>query len=437
MYVAEAKAEDDKGDLLAKYRFVPDLGEAYNGRKKPCIFLLNLSSGAGHAVTSLALREPSSEVTSLCHPVFASEEKVVALSYERSDDGRMLGVIYCPNRPAALWVLALPGNENAERGGVLRCTGQKLTSPGLACRSPRVFTQHSQTFVLFASNAAGGPHHTCSRIEVASLATADTRVLVDSVQDPAPDEFPGVYTPSLPVYLLLQPAGEDAEGFLLVSSVWRCRTAVLLVSLVTGKVVDLAPDTDDHLSWTVLCTDGRSQVVCVRSALNRPPELVLGQIDENGAVAWRVLAKPALSDGRTYLSWASTSPLRIAPSPQCSKSSTTSNSPSSPSQATFPRRPSSCSQRPPSRDPASPSRTAARIPRARLGSRSGRQALRSTAVRPFPGRSRAKPNLTHTQTPSRSPTTPAASALARSTCGRCSARRASWTSRTASRRCAA
>ena len=296
-YVAEAKAEDDKGDPIAKYRFTPDLGEAYNGRKKPCIFVMNLLSEAGRAVTPLALREPSSGVP-LCHPIFASEEKIVALSYELSEDGRMLGVIYCPNRPATLWVLSLPSNLDTEQEGVLRCAGQRLTSPGLACRSPRAFTQHGQTFVVFASNAAGGPHNTCSRIEVANLAAADSRVLVDSVQDPTPDEFPGVYTPSLPAYLFLQPAGEHAEQFILVSSVWRCRTAVLLISLATGKVVDLTPETDDHLSWTVLCTDGRSQVVCVRSALNRPPELVLGKIDENGTVAWRVLAKPTLSNER-------------------------------------------------------------------------------------------------------------------------------------------
>ena len=309
MYVAEAKPEESypKDDPLAKYRYVPDLGEAYGGRKKPLIFLFDLSREVGRAVASLALQQQQLPLAPLLsHPVFVSEDKIVALGYEYSEDGRMLGVIYCPNRAAGVWELVLPSasDSKTESGEqVLQCTGRQITVSGLACRSPRVFTQGPRSYVLYLSNVAGGPHQTCSRIEVMNLESAETRTLLETVQDPDPTDFPGLYTPSLPVYPFVQPgnpASENSERFLVVSSVWRCRTTVLLISLTTGKLVDLTPDDGERWSWTVLCTDGGSQVVCVRSALNKLPELVLGQVDSECRVTWRVLATSTVSDERTW-----------------------------------------------------------------------------------------------------------------------------------------
>lgn len=297
VYVAEQKEDDsdNENDPLAKYRFVPDLGETYGGRKKPVIFLYDWSLEAGKAVIPLARTDESQDVL-LGHPVFAGEDKIVALGYESSADGRILGIIYCPNRPAGVWVLALPSELSVSGKEPLKCTSSKLTGPGLASRSPRVFQQDGRTRVVFASNPAGGPHHTCSRLQILDLETSKLTTLLDTVDDPEPGAFPGLYTASLPTYPFLQPSG--FERFLIVSSVWRSRTTVLLVSISSGKVVDLTPDTAEHWSWTVLVADGGSQVVCVRSALNRPPELVLGTVDPNSGVSWRVLAKPALSDAR-------------------------------------------------------------------------------------------------------------------------------------------
>lgn len=301
VYVAEAKPEEDssENDPLAKYRFVPELGEAFAGRKKPGIFLFDLSREVGQAVTALSLDSPPPSPPLLCHPIFVSEGKIAALGYEYSDDGRMLGVCYCPNRAAGVWELSLPSDLKSAGNEPLRYTGKKLTLPGLACRSPRVFGQDGRSYILFASNAVGGPHHTCSRIELMDLDNLKTRILLDTVQDPSPTDFPGLYTSSLPAYPFLQPSAstsENLERFLIVSSQWRCRATVLLISLTTGNVSELTPDTGDHWSWTVLCTDGRSQVVCSRSALNKPPELVLGRVDSDARVTWRVLAKPSVSD---------------------------------------------------------------------------------------------------------------------------------------------
>ena len=129
----------------------------------------------------------------------------------------------------------------------------------------------------------------------------ESRTLLETIADPEPAAFPGLYTPSLPIYPFIapgQPSTPAAEKCIVVSSVWRHRTTVLAIGLESGKVVDLTPDTDQHWSWTVLATDGQSQAICTRSALNKPPELVLGHINSNLEVKWRVLGQPILSDDR-------------------------------------------------------------------------------------------------------------------------------------------
>ncbi|GJE89048.1 hypothetical protein PsYK624_051380 [Phanerochaete sordida] len=295
VYVAEGKEPDNSSDPLSKFRFVPELGEAYGGKKRPTIFLYDWSRGVDSAVAPLALAEADAPMVLLAHPVFASDEKIIALGYEYSKDGRLLGVIYCPNRVAGVWQLSLPNDRwvSAEEP-TLRCSSTRLTRPGVACRSPRVFTHEGRTKLVFASNPAGGPHHTCSRLEVLDLETSKLRTIVEIIQDSGRDAFPGLYTPSLPVYPFLELPTRGP--FLVVSSVFRSRTTVLLVSLTSGSTWDLTPATKEQWSWTVLGTDGKTGVICVRSALNRPPELVLGTVDADTEVTWKVLYTPTLSE---------------------------------------------------------------------------------------------------------------------------------------------
>ncbi|EKM52425.1 uncharacterized protein PHACADRAFT_211679 [Phanerochaete carnosa HHB-10118-sp] len=293
VYVAEGKEPDnDTADPLSKFRFIPDLGETYGGKKRPTIFLCDWSREAGRAVLPLTFAEVNSPSVLLAHPVFASDDKIIALGYEYSEDGRLLGIVYCRNRAASVWQLTLPNDSTGKE--VLACAGLKLTSTGLACRSPRILRYGGQTKLVFASNSAGGPHDTCSKVDILDLDKLEPRTLVETVHDPKPDAFPGLYTASFPACPFLQ--SPSKESFLVVSSVWRSRTTVLLISLANGNVIDLTPATEEQWSWTVLCTDGKSRVVCARSALTRPPELVLGEVDANAQASWKVLYTPSVSD---------------------------------------------------------------------------------------------------------------------------------------------
>lgn len=298
VYVAEGKEPEDDSDPLSIFRFVPDLGETYGGKKRPTVFLYDWSRDVGRAVVPLTFAEADAPNVLLAHPVFASDKTVIALGYEYSKDGRLLGVIYCPNRTAGVWQLSLPedGWVTTDKEA-LRCYTSRLTGPGVACRSPRILRDGKQTRLVFASNPAGGPHHTCSKLEIFDLQARELKTLVDIVHDPEPGAFPGLYMPSLPVYPFIRLSSN--EPFLAFSSSWRSRTTVVLVSLTDGRVIDLTPATDELWSWTVLGTDGKSRVICVRSALNRPPELVLGEIDANIRATWKVLYQPALSEDLT------------------------------------------------------------------------------------------------------------------------------------------
>ncbi len=306
VYTAEAKSEDlPKEDHFAKYRFIPQFGESYPGKKQPTLFIFDWGSQEntqGPFVSSLSYVGASPNPTLMAHAVFASEDKVFATSYEYTKDGRILGVIYCPNRLTAIWDLSLPSltGQITKSDGSVQCQSIRLTPNERSCRSPRVLMREGQSDLLvWLSNAVGGPHASCSSLHLKDLADGIDRTLVESVWDPQPADFPGLYITTLPTYPFVQLTNGSSKStpYVVASSIWRSRSTVLLICLDDGKVKDLTPDSDQiHYSWTVLATNGKDQVICTRSALNKPPELVLGHIGSDSTAVWRIIAEPELDN---------------------------------------------------------------------------------------------------------------------------------------------
>ncbi|KAJ3537442.1 hypothetical protein NM688_g6689 [Phlebia brevispora] len=305
-YTAEENTiENSDDDPLAKYRFIPEFGEAYGSKKKPSIFLFSWASRGQDApnpsVAPLTLADPPTNPVLLGHPVFASESRVLAIGYEYSRDGRILGVIYCPNRLSGLWELTVPKVSPHDAGDGTRCSGTRLTQNSRSCRSPRVLHRKGLSdLLIWVSNAVGGPHASCATLHVKDLETGEERILVEPVWDPQQSDFPGLYITTLAPYPFIQlssSSSSEALYYLATSSIWRSRSTVVLISLQDGEVVELTPDDETlHYSWTVLCTDGRNKIVCTRSAPCRPPELVVGTIEGPDKVEWQVIAQPDLSD---------------------------------------------------------------------------------------------------------------------------------------------
>ncbi|EGO20277.1 hypothetical protein SERLADRAFT_452969 [Serpula lacrymans var. lacrymans S7.9] len=366
----EASTHTPSSDPYAKFRFTPSFGETLCTKKRPTIFLFRWrspssittpipfkstqSSPPTPTLSALTFVLPAQDASPvpilLAQAIFASESRVFATGYEHTQDGRLLGIKGCFNRPTGIWALDIPPQgldlsqgqakpEGESKGGdktELTCTLHRLTPPTRSPRSPRVLfdpTSASPTRLFWLSNPTGGAHASCVSLHsLALLPSAEgaapdptsSQTLVDTQWDPKPDEFPGFYTeynlPASP-FLRLGPSA-SASSYIVAQSLWRSRTVVLLINVDTGVVRNVTPgagageeneDGKEGLySWTVLTTNHRDLVLCTRSTPTTPPEIMLGRFDASGGVEWRVIDKPVLSDElQTALTSLSTSILPI------------------------------------------------------------------------------------------------------------------------------
>jgi hypothetical protein len=242
-------------------------------------------------------RSPTAPVpVFLAQAIFASESTVIAVGYEHSADGRLLGIKYCFNRPWGIWELQLPEDKSAlpgsdKPGMVLSCPSKRLTSPERSCRSPRLF----RNTLFWLSNPVGGAHASCTSLHSLDLTSREEKLLVDSIWEPTgPDAFPGLYPD---VLLPAQPFLTLPSGiFVVTQSIWRSRTTVLLISTQTGAVRDLTPhlNNDQIWSWGVLCTDGECRILCTRSELRIPQQIVLGHVLDERVLGWNIINEPVL-----------------------------------------------------------------------------------------------------------------------------------------------
>ncbi|KAH7927981.1 alpha beta-hydrolase [Leucogyrophana mollusca] len=314
LYTAEANVDAPEGpdaDPYPKFRYVPHFGEAAYSKKRPAIFLFrwrspnessDFSSSKTKSLTALSPALPAPASVIFAQAVFASEDRVFATGYDYTDDGRLLGIKGCFNRPSGIWELTLPPQLDVDTSDLCAsspCTSLKLTSSGRSCRSPRILrdANGSPTKLLWLSSATGGPHASSVSLHSRNLSPelSEAKLLIDTVWDPAADAFPGLYTEyNLPSRSFLHLSG---SAYVVAQSLWKSRTTVLLIDVTTGSVRDVTPaiSEDTLYSWNVLCTDGGRQVVCSRSTPTTPSEIVLGRFDERGNVKWKVLDKPTLS----------------------------------------------------------------------------------------------------------------------------------------------
>ncbi|KAF7321158.1 Peptidase-S9 domain-containing protein [Mycena chlorophos] len=298
MYVAEAK----EAESPAKYRFTPTLGETFEGKKRPTIFLFRwdpLEVDVPSTLVPITPSLPNNHTVLFGQPVFSpTSNAIYATGYEYAADGRLLGLVWCYNRPSGIWRISIP---EADGDAATSCT--KLTPADHSCRSTRVYHNPTprQSTLVWLSHASGGPHSGTFSLQAADLNPEEdnespTRTLVDTVWEPrTSDGFPGLYPESgnLPAsaFLVL-----DDKPHLVLASAWGARTTILLVSLVDGQTTQLTPVEGSTLfSWSFLATDGYNRLLCSRSAPNVPREVVLGEVDATGSFVWKVLSTPYLA----------------------------------------------------------------------------------------------------------------------------------------------
>ncbi|KAJ7687487.1 Alpha/Beta hydrolase protein [Mycena rosella] len=308
LYVAEAKEATDSGE---KFKFTPHIGEGLASKKRPTVFIFRWDTAIIPSRTTLVMIAPDqAHIILFGQPVFSplDSRTIYTTGYEYTRDGRLLGLRWCYNRPSGIWEIKLASAMDKPDDGA---------PISLIC-------------LFWLSCASGGPHGGTFSLHVYDPTAQELTsiVLVDTIWEPrASDGFPGLYInsnlPASPFVTL------GNQLFFVFDSAWGARTTVLLVSASDGMVKNLTPDSDGKLySWSVLATDGRSRVICSRSAPSILQEIVLGSLDMTGGVSWHVIHSPYISPHlKTALSSLASSVIAI---PDCGQTQTVVIRPSNP-----------------------------------------------------------------------------------------------------------
>ncbi|KAF5366775.1 hypothetical protein D9758_006498 [Tetrapyrgos nigripes] len=299
LYVAEKKTKPSiEKESTEGFSYTPSFGEGLPGKKTPIIFLFNWEKSK---LTTLSFPNPS---ILFGQPIFspAGNDTIYATGYEFTHEGRLLGIKFCFNRPFGIWEIKLPSDSQLDAADddqkaspcALECKLRKLTPPDLSCRSPRIIVTNKSTQLLWISNATGGAHAGTAAIHSLDITTtvdpANARVVVDRVWTPKDGEFPGLYCDPVFVQSPFLRLRNTEQGSLVLHSTWGSTTRVLLISVDNGEVKDLTKNSgDDLFNWTVLNTDGGRRILCSRSSITKPYELVVGEVNDSGTVSWRVV----------------------------------------------------------------------------------------------------------------------------------------------------
>lgn len=332
VYIAEANAPENEGDdSFTKFRFLPDYGEGYIGKKRPTIFIVRWAPngdsvdtpGGNISPTVRALSVPSSATSNAANisfgqAQFVTDDTLFVTGYEYCEDGRRLGIRACFNRPTAIWELKLdPAELQLEHAAdsepsvladpataLIAISATKISDPSRASRSPRPIPGLDAT--LWFSHELGGPHASCfalHRFDFQARETATIIPTVDKIREKTMDGLAGLYVETL----LARPFVHFGDRtYLLTRTSQGSRLEVILIDLEEPEsVVRLTPaeSSEDLWSWTPLATDGRKWVLASRSAPTVPNELALGKLEEHGGkprVAWQVIEMPSLTPRGEY-----------------------------------------------------------------------------------------------------------------------------------------
>lgn len=311
LYTAEAKSQSTSSapnEHYDRFRYTPSFGESYFPKKRPTIFIFKWSPES----TSLSTISPPLGIF-FGQAIFAPDptdiDIIYATGWELAADGRLLGIKGCTNRPSGVWEISPIDRDDtktepsAESPITLNRKFRKLTDSTVSCRSPRAyFDKSSSTYnLLWFCSESGGAHTSSSRLQHLSLSTkSDIRDIIETVRDPSEKGgFPGIYPNAIPAQPFIR---LGSSTFFVMDSQWGSRTTVLFISLESvNKIKNLTPVDGNVYSWSVLGTDGQKRVLCSRSSPIVPPELVLGELDDEDHVHWRVIDKPDLPQHGNHL----------------------------------------------------------------------------------------------------------------------------------------
>eukprot|EP00208_Stichococcus_sp_RCC1054_P004576 CAMPEP_0206148488 /NCGR_PEP_ID=MMETSP1473-20131121/36760_1 /ASSEMBLY_ACC=CAM_ASM_001109 /TAXON_ID=1461547 /ORGANISM="Stichococcus sp, Strain RCC1054" /LENGTH=792 /DNA_ID=CAMNT_0053545837 /DNA_START=314 /DNA_END=2692 /DNA_ORIENTATION=- len=293
---SDKKGKADEGAQPKTWRgvgtFQEDWGELNTGKRRPALFVLDTTSW--HVVGVQGLPPGATAGQPVWTP---SGDALVCVVWPHTAPNfpalpQRLGIVYCFNRPCALYAVAAPGTS-AERAGDSDevCEAVRLTkhSQLQSAFAPR-FVPGGDQLVFLSQHAAcvSGVHNGTTSVHslpwrqngAAGAAEAEAREVLAVVASPQGDGFPGLYT----VGLLPQPI---VGGRLVTHTQWRDVGAIVAVD-VDGASPPGRLTPQDGNSWSLLdCQAGWLVAVC--SSPSSPPALHLARLPEGtleGPLQW-------------------------------------------------------------------------------------------------------------------------------------------------------
>ncbi|KAJ3673880.1 hypothetical protein LUZ60_005872 [Juncus effusus] len=286
-------SEKDDNSWKGQGDWEEEWGETYFRKRRPSLFILQISSGEVRAVEGIP------RTLSVGQVVWAPENDnhLIFVGWT-SENGfqktpRKLGIKYCYNRPCALYAVSKPfGESNNETISVVELTSHSLSSAFF----PRFSPDGKYLVFLSARSAVDSGAHGATRslhkiewpLDRVPKPNLNIIDLVKVVMCPKDESsFPGLYCSGF----LTNPWLNDGYT-ILVSSMWRSTDAILSINIISGQVSRISPDSDH--SFDLLAIDG-DNILSASSCPIDPPKLNYGQLEVSGKWNWaEVSSNPIL-----------------------------------------------------------------------------------------------------------------------------------------------
>uniref|UniRef100_A0A1E1X5B5 Acylamino-acid-releasing enzyme n=1 Tax=Amblyomma aureolatum TaxID=187763 RepID=A0A1E1X5B5_9ACAR len=257
-YFSRMEKEDVEKGTQFLYR--DSWGESHQDYCHPMLCTINVYSSAINVLENVP------ENVSPGQAVWAPEDAgILYVGWETSP--WKLGVVYCNNRRSRLYYYEFETDTNVTIGE----TNKSIYSPR--------FSPDGNTLVYLQAEV-GGPHFQACQLVKCNWETKQAVIVVDRVNTPIGNEFPGLYLNTLPNNCF------SADGnSVVLSSAWHSKWEVIGISLTYGEVAKLSKD-ETVGCWQVLTVKENYIVACL-SALNSTPHVVVGTLTPGGGVnAW-------------------------------------------------------------------------------------------------------------------------------------------------------
>ncbi|TYK30175.1 acylamino-acid-releasing enzyme [Cucumis melo var. makuwa] len=298
-YQKGCSANKDSTNWKGQGDFKEDWGEAYAGKRQPALFVINIDSGE---VRHVKIVEKSLSVGQVIWaPSIGEDQYLVFVGW--SSEPRKLGMIYCYNRPCALYAVKAPdyGSEINERK--LKDEPKEdfplynLTQSISSAFFPR-FSPDGKFLVFLSAHSSvnSGAHSATNSLHRINWPRDGKPSFSENIVDVVPvvhyaenELFPGLYSHGF----LSNPWLSDGHT-VITTSIWRSKDAILSIDILSGEVSCISP-ANSNFSWKVLALDG-DNVVAVSSSPVDIPQLKYGCLTEkeskNAAWSWLDVSSP-------------------------------------------------------------------------------------------------------------------------------------------------